>query len=147
MAYCNQQDLWDRFGVAEITQASDHDNDGLENIEAIDAAITDATAIINRYLYRRYVLPLACIPAELIGLACDIARYRLHDNRATEQIKIRYDAAIASLEMYRKRELDLFDEVCGDVFAEIDGKGPVVKARAQVFTDAIFCKHVRSGAR
>lgn len=140
MAYCTKQDLWDRFGEEEITQASDHDSDGIENTEAIDAAIKDAADIINQYLNSRYILPLTCIPDTLLGLSCNIARYLLHDNRATETIIARYQEALKMLGLLRSREIDLYDAVCGDVFTERTANQVTVIARERVYTPALMGK-------
>lgn len=141
MAYCTKQDLWDRFGEGEITQASDsHDNDGLENLEAITAAINDATDTINEYLALRYVLPLSCVPSSIKSICCDIARYLLHDNKATEEIAERYGYAIERLKLLADRKTSLYDAICGDVFVEATPNRVVVVSRKRVYTDDILAR-------
>lgn len=141
MAYCTKQDLWDRYGEAEITQASDsHDNDGVENTEAITAAINDATDLINQFLRLRFVLPLVCVPSSIKLICCEIARYLLHDNLPTEEITIRYQDAVKRLQMLRDRDMMLYDETCGDVFTELTSNQVVVKSRSQIYTPTIMGK-------
>jgi phage gp36-like protein len=96
MGYCTQQNLIDRFGDTEIIQLADRDRDGEVDTEVVDGAIADAAAEIDGRLSAVLVLP-AVAPNELVFRACDIARYRLYDDRATEVVRRRYEDAVAWL--------------------------------------------------
>lgn len=63
----------------------------------IDRALTDASTIVDDYLRGRYALPLPGIPRSIVLHVCDIARYFLYDDAATEQVAERYKAAITWL--------------------------------------------------
>lgn len=85
MTYATQTDLEDRFGEEELIQLTDRTNTPAMTVDAsvVARALTDADAQINGYLGKRYVLPLADpVPPVLVKIACDIARYFLHGDRA-----------------------------------------------------------------
>ena len=97
MAYAALVDLQIRYGEAEILQLSDRDSDGGHDSGVIDAALADASGEMDGYLSVRYSLPLAQVPIMLSRICCDIARYRLWSDDATDQIRKRYEDAIADL--------------------------------------------------
>lgn len=63
----------------------------------IDRALLDASAFADDFLRGRYLLPLAGIPRTLTLMVCDIARYYLYDDAATETVERRYKDAHAWL--------------------------------------------------
>ncbi|MGE0256933.1 MAG: gp436 family protein [Alphaproteobacteria bacterium] len=96
MSYAAQSDLVTRFGQAELLQLAD-DGEGAIDATRVAAALTAADNLIDAYIGGRYDLPLATVPPVLVDKACDIARYELMGQGATEAAQIRYDAAIALL--------------------------------------------------
>lgn len=64
----------------------------------IEEKLTDADSVIDGYLLSRYTTPLASVPRLVVGIACDLTRYALYDDIATEQITQRYKDAIKLLE-------------------------------------------------
>lgn len=68
----------------------------------IEQAVSEADAVIDGYLGRRYALPLATMPAILATWARSIARHRLHASRViderTDPIARDYRDAIRFLE-------------------------------------------------
>ena len=108
MTYATQPDLVTRFSERELIQLTDRDN----VLNAIDAAVLagallDADSEIDAYLQPRYTLPLASVPRVLVNIACDITRYRLYDDRSTEQVTRRYEDAIKLLVKIGKGEVGL----------------------------------------
>lgn len=97
MTYAKRQDLVDRFGQQELLELTDKANQGSINDTAVTRALTDADANINGAIAGRYVLPLPSTPVMLVRIACDIARYYLYDDKATEQVTKRYNDATAQL--------------------------------------------------
>lgn len=97
MAYCTKQDLIVRFGIDELIQLTDPEVESV-NDDTISRAITDAEATINAHLQVRYTLPLPNVPAFLTRVACEIARYMLYQDRATEEVTRRYEGAMKTLE-------------------------------------------------
>jgi len=64
----------------------------------IDGKLMDADSVIDGYLLSRFTTPLASVPRLVVGIACDLTRYALYDDTATEQITQRYKDAIKMLE-------------------------------------------------
>lgn len=122
MAYLLVSDLITRFGAEELAQRADRDTprvvtaalltavavgDDLSawspsEIESagravaiIERTIEDAQSAMDGYLSGRYGTPMPTPPAIVQRLGCDIARYYLYDDQATETVQKRYDAAIA----------------------------------------------------
>lgn len=90
--YATEANLVARFGN-EIEQLKQM----LPSQSAIDDAIQDATEEINGHIGGRYPLPLPNVPSNLKRMACDIARYRLYFQQPTEEVRQRYEDAIAFL--------------------------------------------------
>jgi phage gp36-like protein len=99
MSYATLQDLIDRFGQDEIRLVSDRAEPPAGEIDqdVVARALADASQLIDGYLGSRYTLPIEEVPALLGQLACDIARYLLHDDMPTDAVTQRYKDAIAHL--------------------------------------------------
>ncbi|MCV2359634.1 DUF1320 domain-containing protein [Paucibacter sp. TC2R-5] len=98
MTYATQQDLVDRFGSQELAQLTDPTAGVTINVVTVARALADADADIDTRLAVRYSLPLGSVPAVLVRVAADLARYYLADLRATEQVRNRYKEAVAVLD-------------------------------------------------
>lgn len=98
--YAQVADLVSRYGQAEIVQLTDRATPPTGTIDTTVAerALSDADAEIDAYLSGRYSLPLASVPPVLTRVACDIARYRLWDDQAPEEVRSRYEDARRLLE-------------------------------------------------
>lgn len=94
MAYCTLTDLLLNFGEGELEQVADRDRDGLADDGVLSDCMTFADDLIDGYLRERYTLPLVSVPRNLVGVACDIARYRLYQAQPTDLVVHRYEAAI-----------------------------------------------------
>lgn len=95
MSYASRSDLEQAFTAVEV-----------RNLEApgrdIVAALTAADAEIDSRLAVRYVVPITgAVPADvsrrLTQAACNIARYQLYSDAATEDVTARYASEIAWL--------------------------------------------------
>ena len=91
--YATEADLVARFGEEEIGNLKLM----VSNSQFVDDAIQDATEEINGHIGGRYPLPLPNVPSNLKRMACDIARYRLYFQQPTEEVRKRYEDAIAFL--------------------------------------------------
>lgn len=69
----------------------------LSAIAVIDAAIVAANSKIDGYLCGVYTLPLDQLPDILVLHGVAIARYHLHDVKATEEVRLRHTEAISYL--------------------------------------------------
>lgn len=123
MTYSTDQNLIDQFGEEEIAQITHEGQlvDGTllrltieggdvstytaeQQAAAIDAqaaiavAIDNADGIIDSYISVVVTLPLAvATPNAIRAASMDIARYRLYDDAAPEEIRRRYDDALRYL--------------------------------------------------
>jgi phage gp36-like protein len=131
MTYAVQQNLIDRFGEQELVQLTDRDGAGVIDAAVLTQGLADADGIINGYLASRYTVPLATVPAVIVSMASDIARYYLYDDAATEQVTKRYDDAIRFLSQVAKGELSLGVDDAGD--APASGDLPQFEGGGNVF--------------
>lgn len=90
--YATEADLVARFGE-EISNLKVM----VSNPTFVEDAIQDATEEINGYIGDRYPLPLPNVPSNLKRMACDIARYRLYFQQPTDEVRKRYEDAVAFL--------------------------------------------------
>lgn len=98
MTYATQTDLEDAFGATELVQIADRDGDGLPDAGFLAAALKRADSCIDGYLSGRYALPLAApYPPVIVAAACDLARYWLYDNEATERVREGFEDAMVWL--------------------------------------------------
>lgn len=100
MSYATEQDMIDRFGEPELIQLTDIGPvaTGAIDTSVLGRALEDADAEINGYLEARYPLPLASTPRLVVGVASDIARYRLYRDVVPEIVERRYADARKILE-------------------------------------------------
>jgi len=95
--YCPLQGLIDRFGETELLKLTDMNRTGLIDTVRVERTLDDAGQEINTYLAARYDTPIDPAPDILARLCADIARYRLYENRVTEDVRNRYRDAVAML--------------------------------------------------
>ena len=121
MAYATVSDLEARFGAAEIEQLSDRDTpaQGSTVTAVVERALNDASGAIDARLGGRFALPIAAPSAELVRVACDIARYLMHDLAPPEHVRNGYTDAIKWL-----------DKVAAGTLARIGADGAAVSPRS-----------------
>jgi len=134
MGYATQGDMETRFGVDEILQLSDRENVGVADAGVIAAALADADNEIDGYVGVLYALPLGVTPPILLRLACDMARFFLYKDLASEQVRQAYEDAVDRLKRIANGTLKL---PLPDV-AETPEKTAVAVplSRVSTFTDA-----------
>jgi phage gp36-like protein len=96
VSYATRTDLERRYGVAQLLQIADRDDDQVIDAPVVAQAL--AEAMVNAYLAPRYDLPLATVPPLLLGLCCDSAFYKLHPAAQPEDVRQRYLDALKTLE-------------------------------------------------
>lgn len=97
MPYATQAEMLARFGEAELRQLTDRELPPTGDIVAavLQRAMDDADAVVTGHLGGRYAVPLAApLPADVARVACDIARYMLHDLSAPELVRRHYEDAL-----------------------------------------------------
>lgn len=124
MTYATPADLLARFDAEEIAQRADRgiprlvtsnllataaaggDLSGFtaeeraataKALTLVNSALADADSDIDGYVSTRYTVPLVPVPTVVKRLACDLARYYLYDDQATETVQKRRDAAVSTL--------------------------------------------------
>jgi phage gp36-like protein len=78
-----------------------------EAVVRIGRALADGAALIDGYLATRYTLPLTVVPAPLKRIATDVARFYLMGQRATDEVRQRYDAQLKLLGAMRDGDFTL----------------------------------------
>lgn len=157
--YATLSDMITRFGADELIQLANRsgvavseaalkahaDGEGLSGFTAeeqaavpliaavIDEALEDAAADIDPKLSGRYALPLTAVPRVLVNKACDIARYYLHNDDATEIVVKRFDDAVRFLRGVATGTETLGLDGAGQQ-ADQPAAGVQVSAPAPVFT-------------
>lgn len=98
MAYVDAQALVARFGEGELTQLAPNETGDGYDAATVAQACEDATGEVDGYVGAAgYPVPLVPVPRIVLAYAADIARYRLYDDHAPEQIRKRYEDAVKFL--------------------------------------------------
>ncbi|MGI8839760.1 MAG: gp436 family protein [Caulobacteraceae bacterium] len=99
MTYAVLADLVTRFGEREMIQLTDRSQPPADQIDAAVAqsALDAASSIVDGYVGAKYALPLPSVPAILVDVACDIARYRLYADQAPERVAVLHKEARTTL--------------------------------------------------
>jgi phage gp36-like protein len=124
MLYATCKDMIARFGEAELIQLTDREHVPPSCIDRrlVDTALADAQAEIDSHLAVRYQVSRIrnqTVPRLFVRLACDIARYRLHDDLAPEnEVRRRYEAAVEMLKALAKGDILLGDALSSVVSGE-----------------------------
>ncbi|MFW1859242.1 MULTISPECIES: gp436 family protein [Acinetobacter] len=140
--YADRNDMVLRFSEYEIANLEST----LGGVESINSAIQDASDIADGYVGVKYPIPLPEVPKNLKIIICDIARYFLWKNEASEEARKRYEDAIAFLKRVADGKAILTIKI-----TDSTGQEEVVKAdtspatmpigttyRGGVFADAVL---------
>ena len=119
--YATKQNLIDRFGESELAQLTDRDAGTTIDDTVVNRALADADSLINGYLQTRYTLPLSSVPPVLEGVASDIARYYLFEDRAPEIVEARYKDRVGWLKDVSTGKASLGLDAAGDETATETG--------------------------
>lgn len=114
MSYCTQQDMIDRYGETELIQLTDEAGTGSIDADKLNRAISDADGEIDGYLASRFGSPVSPIPKSLVRVACDLTRYYLHDDHASDHITDRYKNAIEFLKGVAAGRISIGVDELGD---------------------------------
>lgn len=133
--YATEPDLVARFGN-ELEQLKRV----LPSPTAVEDAIQDATEEINGHIGGRYSLPLPNVPSNLKRMACDIARYRLYFQQPTEEVRQRYEDAIAFLKRVadNKAHLQIQEEATNQIIEDEPSKKPSTMPIGTTYRGGVF---------
>jgi phage gp36-like protein len=97
--YATLDDMLIPVASAELVQVTDDARTGTVNEDRVDWALDAASREIDAYIAVRYGLPLAETPEVLKAYCIAIARYKLHERKATipDSVKLGYDNATRAL--------------------------------------------------
>lgn len=113
--YAQVTDMQMRFGQEELEQLAPSDTDAVDQSK-VESALNDASAEMNTYLGSVYSLPLTDPNPYLKTICCDITRFRLWDDAVSEEVRKRYEDAIAWLKKVVKGDVSLGIENQEEVF-------------------------------
>lgn len=136
MAYATITDMVLRFGETAIIRLSAGGGPLPVSVQAepVNLALNDATAIIDSYLRRRYLVPLASPTPDIVRATCVLARYDLStgaDKEPSPQVSKDRDDVIAWLRAITDGRVTL------EGVAPIStGSGVQISDRERVFTPA-----------
>lgn len=125
--YASKQDMITGYGEREIIQLTDHvmPPAGVVDDAVLSQALSDASALIDSYVSRRYDLPLASVPVVVKRTCMTLARYTLFRGRHTDQVRKDYEDALEYLKQISS----------GTAVLDVGGSEPQ-SAPAQVVADS-----------
>lgn len=131
-SYTSQAELQARFGAKELLDLTSGESEPpAVDVVQIQRAIDDAQGEVDSYLRGRYRLPFVTAIPELTRVASDVARYRLFADRPTDEVRRRYEEAIAHLRRLSSGEAQLPLDVAD---APVRPGLPAVNAPVRQFT-------------
>ena len=137
--YATHDDLVNRFGALAIGELESMHNDGSL---AVSNALSDATEKMNSYLSIRYNTPLTKTE-HLKLVCCNIARYLLYMNDATDEVEKRYSEDIKWLQHVAAGKANItFAEPLTDAEQQSNHVKPALPSgnsyQGNVFGDDVF---------
>jgi len=102
MSYASKADMLAMFGDAEIMQITDRAHAGVIDTAVLQTALDDASSEADSYLP---VVPTVASRA-LVRHTAAIARFYLYANKATDEVRERYDDALAWLKLAARGVVD-----------------------------------------
>ncbi len=141
MSYAARTDLVARYGERELVQVTDKAKPpvGQADEDAIARALADADGEIDARISVRFAVPLAGdAPPVVVDVACRIARYKLHGDKATERIRADYEDAMRFLADVAARRANI-PGLTEPTVGGVSNAGPVAVAAPPVrFTDSVL---------
>ena len=113
--YAQVTDMQMRFGQEELEQLAPSDTDAVDQSK-VESALNDASAEMDTYLGSVYTLPMTEPNPYLKTICCDITRFRLWDDAVSEEVRKRYEDAVAWLKKVVKGDVSLGTENQEEVF-------------------------------
>lgn len=113
--YAQVTDMQMRFGQEELEQLAPSDTGAVDQ-DKVESALNDASAEMDTYLGSVYTLPLSDPNPYLKTICCDITRFRLWDDAVSEEVRKRYEDAVAWLKKVVKGDVSLGIENTEEVF-------------------------------
>ncbi|WP_308719193.1 DUF1320 domain-containing protein [Komagataeibacter xylinus] len=138
MPYAQLSDMVQRFGESELIAVTTPKGQPRERIDTdkVQAALSDASDVIDSYLRRQYALPLSTPSPALVRVCCVLARYSLNstsETKPTEQMDTDVKRAMAWLSDIGKGNATLDGDEApnlGTSFSRVQGRRPAYNGGA-----------------
>lgn len=104
--YATLEDMHTRFGADALLQQAPTE-DGALSLETVDAALADASELIESHVASRYLLPLSPVPAPVRRWCVDVAYYYLHRYEPPKSVRQAYEDALAGLKAVARGDIVL----------------------------------------
>ncbi|PZQ45163.1 MAG: hypothetical protein DI551_08220 [Micavibrio aeruginosavorus] len=128
MSYASKTDMIKRYSEASLIELTDRVQPYLQaiNDDVLNAALDDATALINSFVGKLYRLPISAVPSVLVRHTCSIAYYDLHRGRYPDEVRKEYEDTMSYLDKIAKKVvvLDLDGSEPQSALAEARVEGP-----------------------
>lgn len=126
MNYASKQDMIDAFGEVALIELTDRTDAGVIDDVVLTRALDDTDAEIDSYVSARYDVTLARSATVLRSKAADIAFYKLHRDRRTDEVRQSYEDAIRLLRDIRNglANLDIAGQQAPSAPADARVEGP-----------------------
>jgi len=146
MPYATQTDLIARYGAQEIEGISDYDATGAGDDAAVSTALSDASVEMDAYIANSHTLPLIKpYPSLLVRLCCELARYALYKDKASDAVRTGREDAIALLRRIASGDAKL--QLSPDTpVTDTQGGAFAVRSSTRVFSDALMAPMPGVGA-
>lgn len=141
MPYLDATGYAERFGEDELEEVI-----ASSPPATLERAVADASSIVDSYLVmtpnRAFAVPLvsATVPARIVEIVADLARYEIHAKAATNEMKRRRNQAIEFLEALVAGKLGI-PELLPPGEPVYDG-GAVFCAEERVFTTETLAEYL-----
>jgi phage gp36-like protein len=129
--YVDPREYVQKFGYSEAVILCDqHDLNRIDTSKILKA-LQDATALVDGYLAKKYLVPLSPIPSMISAITANIARYMLHTENIQEVVEKNYTQDIRKLNDIAAGKLNLSVTLADSVSV---GHGPSFVASKRIFT-------------
>ncbi|MDX8384670.1 MAG: phage protein Gp36 family protein [Ghiorsea sp.] len=141
MSYAAVADMVAMYGASELTQLTDTNGSGVPNDAVVQLALDDASSEADGYLMPK--LPNTASRA-LVRHVAAIARFYLHKDIASDEIRERYNDALAWLKLAAKGVVSYDD--APSVVGAGSSAAAVVSSMATPYADAnTILRNMRQG--
>lgn len=137
MEYATRADLVSRYTESEISSLESVGRDTPDVVVSTEA-LSDAQEELNSLIAVRYKLPLPSVPSPLKSATCEVARFKMYKDRATEEVKYRYEKAIKWATLVSQGDARLVFNADNTSPEQVAAVSDPLNPMAAAFTGAVF---------
>ena len=99
MAYATQADMEASFSAVDMIALTDRATPpaGAIDTDVLDAALINASSMMDGYFSRKYTVPLAAPSPDVVIRCVHLAYYLLHRDAVPDKVKLDYNGALSWL--------------------------------------------------